>query len=84
MVYIFYLLIAVSLCVISTNWNYLQYNNIFNKFNYIEATTYMETGYTSKGNICLLFILVLIISIILIIRDIYISIKDTKKETKDE
>ena len=79
MLFIWYILLIVSFYGISANYEYLQYNNVFNDFNWLELQLYKEAGYIDKGNYCLLFIGIGIVSLTVIIRNIHKSITDTEK-----
>ena len=83
MILIYLLLFIVSLIGIITNYNFLDYNNIFQSFNIVEATIYKETGYTTKGNLCILFIFLCIFAFIMIMRKYRIDEIKKEKENKE-
>ena len=85
MLIIWIILLAASLIGVISNSNFLQYNNIFNSFDYVEAALYQQAGYTAKGNYCILFICLLVFSFVMIMREYRLQeIKDKQQENSQD
>lgn len=82
MLIVWFLLIMVSTMGIIANYNFIEYNNVFNSFNIVEATLYKDAGYTTKGNLCLFFIALLAFAFIMIMRKYRLDEIKEEKENK--
>ena len=71
----------LSLLGVIANWQYLQYNDIFQKFNMIEYTIYSNAGYIQKGNYCIIFGAINIIAFVIMM---ICGTKADEKKDKDE